>query len=61
MALSPNIIMNRASRKNLDPRPINDAITKVDRRTSKAPADMVNSLYGTGVKPAMAIDQAPYL
>ena len=61
MALSPNMMTINASRKNLVPRPIIDAMVKVGSRTLKVPAAIVNNLYGSGVNPAIPIDHAPYL
>jgi len=46
----PNLCIKKATRKNLIPLPNNDATAKAIKFILKNPAEIVNSLYGIGVK-----------
>lgn len=57
----PNLYISAATRKNRADLLAADAKTNVRKLISNAPADRVNTLYGRGVKPAVATAQALYL
>ena len=51
----PNILKDKATRKNLPARPIADAMIRIGRAILNNPAVMVIALYGMGVKAAVKI------
>lgn len=58
---SPNFQIKNATAKNRAERPIIDAIINIKKLISNAPAEIVNILYGNGVKPAVKMIQKFHL
>lgn len=56
----PNRQIRNATKKNLAPRLTMEAKRNIGKFIKKAPAEIVNTLYGSGVKPAVKIIQKLY-
>ena len=57
---APPQAISPATRKKRAPRPISEASVNGSRAIERAPAAMVNTLYGIGEKPAMNTAQKPH-
>ncbi len=56
----PNFRIKKATRKNRAPRLMVEAMIKTDSPILNAPEEMVMTLYGTGVNPAVNMIQKSY-
>ena len=61
LIFSPNSRIRPPTRKNLAPRLMTEAMRKTQKSILNAPAEIVKTLYGIGVNPAMKIAQKSYV